>query len=105
MRSCSVADSVCRSTILFRRYHTTHVREILFQLRKNNVKIGAASRTQAPRVAMQALEGLMITPKPSQEPVSALSLFDYMEIYPGSKVAHFRRLAELSGIPFHEMRM
>jgi len=70
------------------------------------VKIGAASRTHAPTVAKQALAGLMITPQaPQAPPVSALSLFDYMEIYPGSKVAHFRRLAQLSGIPFQDMRM
>ena len=98
-------DSQYRSTIQFRTCRTTHVSEILFLLRQNNVKIGAASRTQAPSVARQALAGLMITPPASQEPpVSALSLFDYMEIYPGSKVAHFRRLAQLSEIPFHDMR-
>ena len=98
-------DSHYRSTIQFRTCRATHASEILFLLRQNNVKIGAASRTQAPSVAKQALAGLMIMPPASQEPpVSALSLFDYMEIYPGSKVAHFRRLAQLSEIPFHDMR-
>ncbi|KAG5455001.1 Magnesium-dependent phosphatase 1 [Clonorchis sinensis] len=30
-------------------------------------------------------------------------LFDYMEIYPGSKVKHFESFHRLSGIPYNEM--
>lgn len=32
-----------------------------------------------------------------------MSLFDYLEIYPGSKTTHFRRLAEVTGIDFRDM--
>ena len=34
---------------------------------------------------------------------SMWELPDYTEIYPGSKLAHFRRLSQKSGIPCHEV--
>lgn len=34
---------------------------------------------------------------------SAISLFDHLEIYPGSKTTHFRKLHEKSGVDYEEM--
>lgn len=36
-------------------------------------------------------------------PPKALSVFDYLEIYPGSKTTHFARLHKTSGLPYEEM--
>lgn len=33
----------------------------------------------------------------------AIKLFDYLEIYPGDKRTHFRKLQEQSGLPYVEM--
>ena len=30
-------------------------------------------------------------------------MFDYMEIYPGSKTTHFKKLEKKSGVPYEEM--
>ncbi|SHO77697.1 Similar to S.cerevisiae protein YER134C (Magnesium-dependent acid phosphatase) [Malassezia sympodialis ATCC 42132] len=79
------------------------VPDILFELKRRNVLIAAASRTCAPRVARQALQGLWIAPTPGETPVPAGSLFDYTEIYPGSKVAHFQQLAQETGIDYADM--
>ncbi|WFD19399.1 protein-tyrosine-phosphatase [Malassezia caprae] len=76
---------------------------ILFELKRRNVLIAAASRTCAPRVARQALQGLWIAPGPQETPVPAGSLFDFTEIYPGSKVAHFQQLARDTGIDYADM--
>ena len=35
--------------------------------------------------------------------LTSKALFDYLEIYPGSKTTHFRRLAEVTGIDFRDM--
>jgi magnesium-dependent phosphatase 1 len=33
----------------------------------------------------------------------AIQLFDYMQIYPGSKLTHFRKIQNQSGLPYEEM--
>lgn len=35
--------------------------------------------------------------------MSSIQLFDQMEIYPGSKLKHFRSLQQKTGIPYEEM--
>ncbi len=95
-----------------------HVASILFWLKRRGIPIAAASRTSAPSVARQALSGLYLAddssliPNPTQtgaqgtEPpklVKAIDLFDYQEIYPGSKITHFRKLHADSAIPYQDM--
>ncbi|KIY49628.1 magnesium-dependent phosphatase-1 [Fistulina hepatica ATCC 64428] len=82
-----------------------HVSYILYHLRDAGVIIAAASRTCAPRLARQALTLITIKPDPgtSSKTSRAIDLFDRLEIYPGSKMTHFRRLHEKTGIPYSEM--
>ncbi|TGZ73474.1 hypothetical protein CRM22_001495, partial [Opisthorchis felineus] len=56
------------------------------------VKLACASRTGAIDIAKTLLRLLKWD-----------ELFDYMEIYPGSKVKHFESFHRLSGIPYYEM--
>lgn len=91
---------------------------ILFQLHHSNIQVAAASRTHAPKVARQILSELLLPGSrrdsgrdplkahgdgEKKETVSAIKLFDSMEIYPGSKMDHFRELNRKTGIPFNQM--
>lgn len=100
-----------------------HVPPILFFLQRKGITVAAASRTCAPSVARQALNNLIllsenqqssgpsarqsnngkIAPRPAS--VKAISLFDHLEIYPGSKLAHFRALHAKTGIDYNDMGM
>lgn len=102
-----------------------HVPSILLELREKGVHIAAASRTCAPTVARQALRELMLdtgktnsskSPRQTgrasqaQSVAKAIStsrrspaLFDQLEIYPGSKVEHFRKIAQESGVDYGDM--
>ncbi|KAI0086038.1 magnesium-dependent phosphatase-1 [Irpex rosettiformis] len=85
-------------------YHD--VPEILHRLREAGVVIAACSRTSAPRVARQALSLLLVPPQVGDKkspPKSAIEFFDQLEIYPGSKITHFKKLREKTGLPYSEM--
>ncbi|SCZ99023.1 BZ3500_MvSof-1268-A1-R1_Chr3-1g05770 [Microbotryum saponariae] len=96
----------------------SEVPSILLQLHKGRIHIAAASRTSAPRAARQALTELLVpgelnsvvddpayrAPKAAEpQLISSIRLFDTMEIYPGSKIAHFKAIHEKTGIPYNEM--
>lgn len=100
-----------------------HVPAILFFLQSKGVTVAAASRTCAPNVARQALNNLVLVDDsqmptaqgpsirrsngrkaiPRHTPVPAMKLFDQLEIYPGSKISHFRQLHAKTGIAYDEM--
>ncbi|TFY66856.1 hypothetical protein EVG20_g4232 [Dentipellis fragilis] len=85
-------------------YHD--VAEILHRLRGSGVIIAACSRTSAPGLARQTLSLLLVPPKAGDKhskPMKAIEFFDQMEIYPGSKMKHFRQLHKKTGIPYTEM--
>ena len=69
-----------------------NVRDILSDLEEQDCDLALASRTSQPSWATWLLEEWNLTGK-----------FRYQEIYPGSKVEHFQRLSEQSGLAFSEM--
>lgn len=73
------------------------VPRLLHALRGKDILIAAASRTHAPASARQVLSLLEI------EGDKAIDYFDYMEIYPGSKITHFKRLVKSTGIEYEDM--
>ncbi|KAF5375773.1 hypothetical protein D9757_008979 [Collybiopsis confluens] len=81
------------------------VPQILHRLRTAGVKIAAASRTSAPTLARSALTLLLMPPDKSTDdkPMRAIDFFDQLEIYPGSKLTHFKKLHQKTGIPYSEM--
>ncbi|KAG6372521.1 magnesium-dependent phosphatase-1 [Boletus reticuloceps] len=93
------------------------VPEILRGLKsKPEVTIAAASRTAAIKLAREALRLIRIPASPSVgkdttdvadanrvDSLPANEFFDHLEIYPGSKIAHFKQLHKVTGIPYSEM--
>ncbi|KAG9237802.1 putative magnesium-dependent phosphatase P8B7.31 [Amylocarpus encephaloides] len=84
----------------FAFYH--EVPSILYSLRQRGTKVGAASRTSAPELAREMLRLLHI-PETEGKKRKAIDYFDYLEIYPGSKITHFTKLQKATGLKFEEM--
>ncbi|WVR09302.1 magnesium-dependent phosphatase-1 [Kwoniella sp. DSM 27419] len=78
------------------------VPSILAELKRRRIHIAAASRTSAPDLAREAL-GLLLVPSEQGEHVKAVSYFNTMEIYPGSKLRHFKEIHRKTGIPYDQM--
>ncbi|KAF2426548.1 putative magnesium-dependent phosphatase P8B7.31 [Tothia fuscella] len=74
---------------------------VLATLQRLNIKIGAASRTETPDLARDMLK-LLKVPTPNG-PVKAIELFDHLQIYPGSKIRHFEKLQQQTGLAYEEM--
>lgn len=66
--------------------------EILCELHKKNMQLAVASRTHEPMWALDLMELFNIK-----------RFFDYFEIYPGSKVAHFENLKKKTGFEYKDM--
>ncbi|GAA5967505.1 hypothetical protein JCM11641_000569 [Rhodosporidiobolus odoratus] len=94
------------------------VPDLLLQLHHSNIQVWAASRTHAPKVARQILSELLLegslrnkekqgaalkSRQASTGRISAISLFDGLEIYPGSKLEHFRKIGKKTGIAHEDM--
>eukprot|EP00756_Hemistasia_phaeocysticola_P044650 Hpha_TRINITY_DN18445_c0_g1::TRINITY_DN18445_c0_g1_i1::g.165336::m.165336/K17619/MDP1; magnesium-dependent phosphatase 1 len=65
-------------------------------------KVAFASRTSAPDW-LKDLAGKTLLRAEPHAPVRMWDAPDYREIYPGSKLTHFRRIAEQAGVPPHSM--
>ncbi|KAF9530792.1 magnesium-dependent phosphatase-1 [Crepidotus variabilis] len=83
---------------------TLHQRGRVADGEEEKTVIAACSRTHAPDLARRCL-GLLLMPSLTKEATlqPAIELFDELEIYPGSKLKHFRALHERTGIPYNEM--
>jgi magnesium-dependent phosphatase 1 len=68
------------------------VLEILAQLDDQQISMAVASRTSAPGWADELMELFDIK-----------KYFQHFEIYPGSKIRHFRSLQEKTGLKYNEM--
>jgi magnesium-dependent phosphatase 1 len=77
------------------------VPSILHNLRAYGVKVGAASRTSAPDLGREMLRLLQIDVDGKKK--KAIDFFDYMEIYPGSKITHFTKLQKATGLNYEDM--
>ena len=87
-------------------YGSTHgfyndVAGVLAAVKSRGIRIGAASRTCTPDLARQMLSLLHLPWEGTA--LSALSMFDYLEMYPGSKTSHFQKIRKQSGVPYEEM--
>mmetsp|Transcript_25269 Transcript_25269/g.28100 ORF Transcript_25269/g.28100 Transcript_25269/m.28100 type:complete len:175 (-) Transcript_25269:82-606(-) len=67
-------------------------RDILTRLQAKGVKIAAASRTPDPSAAQSLLKALDIK-----------KYMNFEQIYPGSKLHHFKELAKDSGVEYKDM--
>jgi magnesium-dependent phosphatase 1 len=82
------------------------VASILSSVHSKSILMGVASRTCTPDLARQMLSYLHIPPTTTSESTtapSAASLFDYLEMYPGSKTNHFKSIHKRSGVAYEEM--
>ena len=68
------------------------VLDIIENLKRMNVKIAAASRTETPKEAREFLKL-----------IGLYHFFDHLEIYPGCKLAHFQKLREKSEVCYDNM--
>ncbi|TVY83095.1 Magnesium-dependent phosphatase [Lachnellula suecica] len=84
----------------FAFYH--EVPSILHSLRERDIKVGAASRTSAPDLGREMLRLLHIADAEGKKR-KAIEYFDYLEIYPGSKITHFNKLQKATGLAFEDM--
>ena len=73
---------------------------LLQQIRSKGLKIAVASRTHSPELAREMLSLLQLG---RDEGTRGIDYFDAFEIYPGSKIAHFRSLKEKTGLEYSDM--
>ncbi|KAL9538230.1 hypothetical protein MBANPS3_011094 [Mucor bainieri] len=78
--------------------HTTDIIALIKSF--PDTQIGIASRTQTPEWAKKAIGLLRI---PGLDNTTLLENVNYLEIYPGSKLKHFKSLSKKSGISCSDM--
>ncbi|KAI7156406.1 magnesium-dependent phosphatase-1 [Hortaea werneckii] len=75
---------------------------ILSAIKSEDMVLAAASRTCAPEIARSMLKHLSV-PHDDGKNLKSIDLFDHLEIYPSSKIAHFQKLQKKSGLDYSEM--
>ncbi|KAB2579328.1 HAD-superfamily phosphatase subfamily IIIC [Lasiodiplodia theobromae] len=86
---------------------------VLVAAHDKGIKIAAASRTHAPELGREMLSLLRVSTGSGSEETKggagggstekAISFFDYLQIFPGSKTTHFAKIHEASGIEYEDM--
>lgn len=97
----SLQDGVKDATGQIYRFYKD-VPNILRAITNCGIKIGIASRTSAPELGEEILNLIHITAN-NGESKKVNEFFDHKEIYPGSKITHFERLHQSSGINYKDM--
>mmetsp|Transcript_1693 Transcript_1693/g.2359 ORF Transcript_1693/g.2359 Transcript_1693/m.2359 type:complete len:191 (+) Transcript_1693:280-852(+) len=93
----SIRDSVGRPCILF-----PDVKNILLEIYQHpDIEIGLASRTGQPSWLKQLAELHLLDDGNAE--LTLWSVAKYREVYPGSKLKHFRKISQASGIHCSEM--
>ncbi|KAK9474193.1 magnesium-dependent phosphatase-1, partial [Dipodascopsis tothii] len=88
----AVVDKHGRSMAFF-----PDVESVISELRTRGIQVAAASRTDTPLVAKKMLKLLTVAGQ------SSIDQFDVLEIYPGSKITHFKQIAAKTGIDYSDM--
>jgi magnesium-dependent phosphatase 1 len=79
---------------------------LLAAIREKGILVGCASRTCTPDLARKMLTLLRLPSggeTSSGQSKPAISAFEYLEMYPGSKTTHFQRIKKRSGVQYEEM--
>ena len=85
------------------------VPSLLCALRAKSIKVGVASRMSAPELARELLRGILVGEHGAGEKEGkgksrkAVEIFDQLEIYPGSKIAHMRKLNKGLGVDYQDI--
>jgi len=78
------------------------VPKILLSLGNTDTTLAVCSRTGASKAAREALSQLLM-PMNTGRPEPVINMFSEIEIYPGSKINHFKKLHKSTGIAYSEM--
>ncbi|CAL3967163.1 hypothetical protein PZA11_003557 [Diplocarpon coronariae] len=89
-----------RSGESFAFYH--EVPSILSSLQSSGIQVAAASRTSAPELGREMLRLLHVADAEGTKK-KAIEFFDHLEIYPGSKITHFKQLQKATGLKYEDM--
>ncbi|PLN84708.1 magnesium-dependent phosphatase-1 [Aspergillus taichungensis] len=88
------------------------VSSILYACKARQIPLALASRTHTPDLARDMLKALHVIPtfsdnlaaaRGAARSVRSLDYFDYVQIFPASKTAHFAKIQSASGIRFEDM--
>ncbi|CAL5874361.1 uncharacterized protein PFLUO_LOCUS8657 [Penicillium psychrofluorescens] len=86
------------------------VSSIVHACNTREIPLALASRTHAPDLARDMLKALHIIPSFSDNPAvnamkttRALEHFDYIQIFPANKTAHFAKIQQASGVEYEDM--